>query len=78
MMRGKYIDIETVVTCGNIIFVVEQIYLNIGFSTCPGRGVGTGSWLIQFSQFFFSSLKGPSMTLLMSDRLKTHTADISV
>lgn len=76
MMRGKYIDIETVVTCGNIIFVVVQIYLNIGFSTCPGRGVG--SWLIQFSQVFFSSLKGPSMTLLMSDRLKTHTADVSV
>lgn len=46
-------------------------------STWPGLGVGTGSGLIQFSQVFFSSLKGPSMTLLMSDRLKTHTADNS-
>ena len=43
-------------------------------STCPGRGLGTGSGLIQFSQVFFSSLKGPSITLLMSERLKTHTA----
>ena len=45
--------------------------------TWPGLGVGTGSGLIQFSQVFFSSLKGPSITLLMSERLKTHTADNS-
>lgn len=47
------------------------------FGTWPGLGVGTGSGLIQFSQVFFSSLKGPSITLLMSERLKTHTADSS-
>lgn len=47
------------------------------FSTWPGLGMGTGSGLIQFSLFFFNSLKGPFSTLLMSDRLKTHTADNS-
>lgn len=45
--------------------------------TCPGRGVGMGSGLIQFSQLFFSSLKGPFITLVISSRLYTHTADSS-
>lgn len=45
--------------------------------TCPGRGVGMGSGLIQFSQLFFISLKGPSITLVISSRLYIHTADSS-
>lgn len=56
---------------------MRERFVVVQFSTWPGLGEGTGSGLIQFSQFFFSSLKGPSNTLLMSARLKTHTADKS-
>lgn len=51
--------------------------LSVQLNTCPGRGVGMDSGLIQFSQVFFSSLKGPFITLVISSRLYTHTADSS-
>lgn len=51
--------------------------LSVQLNTCPGRGVGMGSGFIQFSQVFFSSLKGPFITLVISSRLYTHTADSS-
>ncbi len=60
-----------------ILIIWNGMVLSVQLNTCPGRGVGMGSGLIQFSQVFFSSLKGPFITLVISSRLYTHTADSS-